>query len=246
MDHIVFRHDTVLSDVHVLTPNTSHLMTRLNSVGQPIFVSTFRILPDRDSTEPGTRLTGQDEGHEDSGLDEDGDFNVTHCPRPNTDRDVHCPIVLQLSDPGPDHLDDDDHTFSKDAIRIEHTMATPLDDVGKQVWRGAFLLADFIVSEPTVFKGATVLELGAGTGLTSVIMATTVKRVYCTDVGEDLLSMCRRNVTVNRHIGVGEVKVRHLDWLQEDLRTDVESDFSWTQVGPHLETPGDLCGKTVH
>ncbi len=41
-------------------------------------------------------------------------------------------------------------------------------------------MADFILSEPAMFRGATVLELGAGTGLTSIVMATTAKRVYCT------------------------------------------------------------------
>lgn len=245
MDHITFHHETVLSDVHVLMPNARHLMTRLNSVGQPIFVSIFRILSGRDSTEPGTRLKGQEHteedtpgGHVDPGLDEDGDLAVTHRPRTNPARDVLCPIILQQSDPGPEYQDDDDYTFSKDVIRIEHTMATPLEDVGKQVWRGAFLLADFILSEPAMFTGATVLELGAGTGLTSIVMATTAKTVYCTDVGEDLLRMCRRNVMLNRHIGAGEVRVRHLDWLQEDLRTDAELDFSWTQVCQHLKSPG--------
>lgn len=49
-----------------------------------------------------------------------------------------------------------------------------------QVWRGALLLADFILSEKDTFSGATVLELGAGTGLTSIVMATTAKTVYCT------------------------------------------------------------------
>lgn len=49
-----------------------------------------------------------------------------------------------------------------------------------QVWRGAVLLADFILAEPDTFRGATVLELGAGTGLTSIVMATVAKTVYCT------------------------------------------------------------------
>ena len=48
------------------------------------------------------------------------------------------------------------------------------------MWRGAFLLADYIYSHAAVFRDATVLELGAGTGLTSIIMATTAKMVYST------------------------------------------------------------------
>lgn len=53
-----------------------------------------------------------------------------------------------------------------------------------QVWRGSFLLADFILSKPDKFKGATVLELGAGMGFTSIVMATVAKTVYCTGVCE--------------------------------------------------------------
>jgi hypothetical protein len=35
MDEVTFRSDTVLSDVHLFTPNHRHLMVRLNGVGQP-------------------------------------------------------------------------------------------------------------------------------------------------------------------------------------------------------------------
>lgn len=35
MDEVTFRSDTVLSDVHLYTPNQRHLMVRLNSMGQP-------------------------------------------------------------------------------------------------------------------------------------------------------------------------------------------------------------------
>lgn len=89
-------------------------------------------------------------------------------------------------------------------------MATPLEDVGKQVgrsrplpvalqglliasshppflppsplqvWRGALLLADYILFQRDLFQGRTVLELGAGTGLASIIAATVAQTVYCT------------------------------------------------------------------
>lgn len=35
MDEVMFRSDTVLSDVHIYTPNQRHLMVRLNGMGQP-------------------------------------------------------------------------------------------------------------------------------------------------------------------------------------------------------------------
>ncbi|XP_037331753.2 methyltransferase-like protein 22 [Pungitius pungitius] len=271
MDHITFHHDTVLSDVHMLQPNASHLMTRLNSVGQPVFLTKFRILSDgekQDNSDPGkeaepsdepregvdkdTQVTssqGTDEEEDGAGnvkpfLDVDGDLDIKHRPRNNPNegggRDLVCPVILKHSD---SVLEEEDETSDDEGIiKIEHTMATTLEDVGKQVWLGAFLLADFILSKPHMFRGATVLELGAGTGLTSIVMATVAKMLYCTDVGEDLLSMCRKNVTLNQHIiepAGGEVRVRQLDWLQYDLCTDADMEFRWTE-----EEVADLYDKT--
>ncbi|KAM4813997.1 methyltransferase-like protein 22 isoform 5-T5 [Callospermophilus lateralis] len=111
-------------------------------------------------------------------------------------------------------------------------MATPLEDVGKQVWRGALLLADYILFRRDLFQGRTVLELGAGTGLASIVAATVAQTVYCTDVGADLLAMCQRNVALNSHLaaaGGGVVKVKELDWLKDDFCTDPEAPFSWSE-----------------
>ncbi|GCB69577.1 hypothetical protein scyTo_0008411, partial [Scyliorhinus torazame] len=118
-----------------------------------------------------------------------------------------------------------------------HTMDTTLEDVGKQVWRGAFLLADYILNNSYLFKGCTVLELGAGTGLTSIVMATVAETIFCTDVGEDLMNMCERNIIVNKHIygtavheSTGsEIKVRELDWLRDELCTDTENPYCWSE-----------------
>ncbi|XP_046863869.1 methyltransferase-like protein 22 isoform X2 [Xenia sp. Carnegie-2017] len=77
-------------------------------------------------------------------------------------------------------------------ITIEHTLATSLSGVGTQIWRGSFLLSDYIVFKENEFDGCTALELGAGTGMCSVVMARVAKRVFCTDVG-DVLEMCNLN-----------------------------------------------------
>ncbi|KAG5832113.1 hypothetical protein ANANG_G00287660 [Anguilla anguilla] len=269
MDQVTFCSDTVLSDVHLLHPNARHLMTRLNAVGQPVFISRFKILWDCEKEDDagdggsvvdaaedtgGVRGGGEDEervmreecgGGASAFLDEDGDLDVARRPQDPASveqgvarRDAICPIILTQGGGAPADAEEEEERpgeeeeLSRDVLTIEHTMATPLEDVGKQVWRGAFLLADFILSQPMLFQGATVLELGAGTGITSIVAATLAKRVYCTDVGQDLLSMCQHNVTLNRHLlgpaGDG-VRVRELDWLGDELGTEAETEFSWTE-----------------
>ncbi|XP_077173283.1 methyltransferase-like protein 22 isoform X2 [Paroedura picta] len=264
MDEMTFRSDTVLSDVHMHTPSRRHLMVRLNSVGQPVFLSRFHLLLDGsrrklkkkaedvkkhnakcqwlygEELEEEGAPTASVEGRKASEgiaalLDEDGDLEVVRKPRlPHEEaedlpRDKVCPIILTQ---GRGLLDEEEHEDSDcDVIKIEHTMATPLEDVGKQVWRGAFLLADYILSERDLFKGCTVLELGGGTGIVSIATAMTARTVYCTDVGEDLLATCERNVALNKHIfepAGSSVKVRLLDWLHEELCMDPDVPYSWS------------------
>uniref|UniRef100_J3S013 Methyltransferase-like protein 22 n=1 Tax=Crotalus adamanteus TaxID=8729 RepID=J3S013_CROAD len=270
MDETIFRSDTVLSDIHLHTANRRHFMVRLNAVGQPVFLSQFRLLLDDNQGDPenedggpkaslGCQSRSEEEliaedraGAEDSPdspekegdscggikalLDEDGDLQVVRkAPFPPTGDEDHtrtkaCPIILTK---GGDVLEEQEQdSNSCNVVKIEHTMATPLEDVGKQVWRGAFLLADYILSKQDLFKGCTVLELGAGIGFVSIIMAKAAKTIYCTDVGEDLLSMCERNVALNKHITEptgSEIRVKKLDWQQDDFCTDPEDCFSWSE-----------------
>ncbi|XP_045886109.1 methyltransferase-like protein 22 [Micropterus dolomieu] len=242
MDQITFHHDTVLSDVHMLLPNARHLMIRLNSVGQPVFISKFKIFSHGESLDNSDPEKGiheaekyddprEDEGKDTEGkngqegvegslesfLDEDGDLDITHRPRKipmgGSDRDLVCPIILKQSNPSleeEENMDDGVQSF-EDVIRIEHTMATPLEDVGKQ-----------LPGQQLVSSTLPGMVLNAGDNAS----------IFSIDVGEDLLSMCKRNVSLNRHImepAGGEVRVRQLDWLQQDLCTDADVEFSWTE-----------------
>ncbi|XP_025952174.2 methyltransferase-like protein 22 [Dromaius novaehollandiae] len=172
-------------------------------------------------------------------LDDDGDLEVVRRPQSASDleaedflRDRVYPVILMRGED--DAFEDEEQECTcSDVVKIEHTMATPLEDVGKQVWRGAFLLADYILFKWDMFRCCTVLELGGGTGITSIIMGTVAKRVYCTDVGEDLLAMCERNVSLNKHLieqGRSEIKVKELDWLQDEFCTDSAAPYSWSEA----------------
>ncbi|XP_063790330.1 methyltransferase-like protein 22 isoform X8 [Pseudophryne corroboree] len=147
-------------------------------------------------------------------LDDDGDLVVQRRPQDSSGRDeshtcshnVVCPTILTIG--SQEQTEEEQPVYSNcDVVKIEHTMATPLEDVGKQIWRGAFVLADYILWQRDLFRGCTVLELGAGTGFTSIIMATVAKTVYCTG---------------------GQVKVRELDWLNQFCK-DADASYSWTE-----------------
>lgn len=73
----------------------------------------------------------------------------------------------------------DNHTHWANAIQ-EHKKSTVLSEVGLQVWRGAFLLNDFILSNRELFSNKTVIELGSGVGLTSILASVYAKKVICT------------------------------------------------------------------
>ncbi|XP_069726329.1 methyltransferase-like protein 22 isoform X1 [Phaenicophaeus curvirostris] len=266
MDNPTFKSDTVLSDVHLHCPDKRNLMVRLNAVGQPVFLSYFKLLQNTEdlaSEKHGREAATEREQQYQSGgepydtdqnnlkkeielniegvealLDDDGDLEVIRRPRCASDietegvfRDRVYPVILMKGEEDVFDVEEQEGTCS-DIVKIEHTMATPLEDVGKQVWRAAFLLADYILFKRDTFKCCSVLELGGGTGITSIIMGTVAKRVYCTDVGEDLLAMCEKNVALNKQLleaGRGEVKVKELDWLKDEFCTDPEAPYSWSE-----------------
>lgn len=66
-------------------------------------------------------------------------------------------------------------------VPLEHAMSTTLEGVGLQVWRGSLIMADYILYHGVqLLSNAVVLELGAGTGLVSIIAGLKARHVYCT------------------------------------------------------------------
>ncbi|KAI8056792.1 hypothetical protein BDF22DRAFT_667944 [Syncephalis plumigaleata] len=129
---------------------------------------------------------------------------------------------------------------------IRFRFGTDLQTVGEQVWTGALLLADYLIAYHTALfskqQAATVLELGAGTGLCSILLHRLgVPYVFCTDGQQQVLRNCDYNVKYNQSDGTdnGGVFVRHLDWqhppawLSDDSSSNniVESleEFDWKE-----------------
>lgn len=103
----------------------------------------------------------------------------------------------------------------KEVIKIEHSSKTKLALVGLQVWRGAFLLGDWLIH--LGLKGElanrSVLELGAGTGLTSFVAALYAKKVVCTDIDiGGILELIKLNAKYNKKLIKSQFKMMPLDF----------------------------------
>lgn len=105
------------------------------------------------------------------------------------------------------------------AITLTHFRATSVSLVGLQVWRGSLLLADYLVSHHSVLDldNARVIELAAGTGITSITCAALgAKSVLCTDVDRgQILDTIRGNFEANQQLcGECVVQVEEIDFFK--------------------------------
>ncbi len=82
---------------------------------------------------------------------------------------------------------------------------------GVALWPSAIALAHEIATRADAFRGKTVLELGAGTGLPGIVAAALGARVVQTDRQEVAMYVCRRNGERN---GVGAIEHRLADWCE--------------------------------
>lgn len=85
---------------------------------------------------------------------------------------------------------------------------------GVALWPAAIALAHDVAARPEAFRGARVLELGAGTGLPGIVAASLGARVVQTDRHEVPMEVCRRNG--ERNGAAGGIELRQVDWTEWD------------------------------
>eukprot|EP00661_Eupelagonemidae_sp_cell13_P006758 gene6758-biopygen4445 len=87
-------------------------------------------------------------------------------------------------------------------ITISHKHSTGLEDVGLQLWRGALLLADYLLSRGEAYwRGRTAVELGAGVGFLGVLLSLVpCRRVFLTDIFASMAQLMEKNLSTNDHV----------------------------------------------
>ncbi|KAF9550587.1 hypothetical protein CPC08DRAFT_715258 [Agrocybe pediades] len=122
-------------------------------------------------------------------------------------------LTRTFSFPGDIHVELNDAPLSKD----DHT------SVGLQSWGSSILLADRFCSEPEFFsltprtgdKPLRILELGAGTGMLSIVASMILQgcsvEIVATDYHPDVLENLRKNIATNISSS-SSIAVTALDW----------------------------------
>lgn len=124
-----------------------------------------------------------------------GDFPLSECRLRIGTLDLsvlHTDAVLSL--------DEETRFLSDPGTRVPY---------GAALWPGALALAHEVATRESEFRGRSVLELGAGTGLPGLVAAALGAAVVQTDRSELIAHVCRLNGAHNRLAGI---EYRVADW----------------------------------
>lgn len=82
-----------------------------------------------------------------------------------------------------------------------------------KIWPAAVGLADAILRSPAYTKGKTILELGAGLGLPSLMAACNAKQVICTDCIQEAVDLAKRSAD---HLRLKNFRAEVMNWAYSD------------------------------
>ena len=122
--------------------------------------------------------------------------------------------------------------------------ATPFPYWAK-VWPAAIALHNALQTHPILIRDKTVLELGAGIGLPSLLMASEAKTIQVSDYDSEAVELLRKNIA---HLQLQNVQAMQLDWntIPEHITAEVVilSDVNYDPT--QFETLTKLIEKFIH
>mmetsp|Transcript_30120 Transcript_30120/g.39665 ORF Transcript_30120/g.39665 Transcript_30120/m.39665 type:complete len:345 (+) Transcript_30120:129-1163(+) len=104
-------------------------------------------------------------------------------------------------------------------------------EVGMKPWAAAYLLTEWLVEHPEKVNGKNILEIGAGVGLTGLMVGAALcpNKLYLTDYVEEVVENLNKNVTLNQKANTisqdRSISVGTLDWCRPELSGVTWSDY---------------------
>jgi predicted nicotinamide N-methyase len=133
-------------------------------------------------------------------------------------------------------------TFYADLLALDP--ATPFPYWAK-VWPSAIALHNVLQKHPILIKDKNVIELGAGIGLPSLMMADIAKSIQISDYNLDAVELLRKNI---EHLELENAEALRLDWnaLPEAIYPEVVilSDVNYDPT--QFETLTKMIEKFLH
>jgi predicted nicotinamide N-methyase len=127
---------------------------------------------------------------------------------------------------------------------LESDPATPFPYWAK-VWPSAIALLNVLQKHPNWINDKNVLELGAGIGLPSLMMANEAKAIQVSDYNLDAVALLQKNI---EHLELENTEALQLDWnnLPENIYPEVLilSDVNYDPT--QFETLKKIIEKFIH
>jgi predicted nicotinamide N-methyase len=137
-----------------------------------------------------------------------------------------------------------------DAVKAIYTDLLAMDPASPfpywaKVWPSAIALVKVLQKHPSLIRDKTVLELGAGIGLPSLLMASEAKTIQVSDYDSEAVELFRKNIA---HLQLHNVQALQMDWndLPENIDPEVIilSDVNYDPT--QFETLTKLIQKFIH
>lgn len=99
-------------------------------------------------------------------------------------------------------------SLTSSIFRIQSEKETKLGEVGKQIWTGSLVAADYFLQNPELIEGQRVLELGSGTGVLSIILSfLNPLNILASDI-----QICMPNLQANIELNASKAAYSVLDF----------------------------------
>ncbi|CAH0515686.1 unnamed protein product [Peronospora belbahrii] len=118
-----------------------------------------------------------------------------------------------------------DFGVTKQKLQSSHAASTDHDLTGQVIWPVSVLLAWYLVAHRHDIANKTVVELGAGAGLSGLVASQFAARTVLTDGNDIVLELLEKNVDINADSS--KVKVLPLLWGDYESMTVFERTFPY-------------------